>query len=321
MTDLGHTGDLPLSGEERRRLKGRNPTEPIPTEFAAIGKRTPPAKTVKFIERPAVATRGASAAALAGYAPPWVGASFAPKRASAPPQPIVMRRGERLEPFSIHPPDDRRIYNDTTYPWGCVCRITRPDGGGGSGVLIGPRHVLTASHVVEWTSNTAELIEVHFAGNAARATAFTEVAWAYTQITGKPTASNVDDDYAVITLDQRLGDLFGFFGTKLYDSSWDDDAVWDTIGYAADVAQFNFPTFQRNQSLDEDAFDLGSGRAIVTSADVIVGQSGSPMFGFWPNDPIPYVVAVVSAGRGGENVCAGGSNLNNIVRQARTENP
>ena len=318
MTDFKQTGDLPLSGEERRRLKGRNPTEAMP---AALGRHAPPAKTVKFIERLPVATRDVSAAALDGYAPPWLGASFAPRRASGPRRPIVMHRGEKLDPFFIHPPDDRTLYDDTTYPWGCVCRITRPDGGGGSGVLIGPRHVLTASHVVEWTSNTAELIEVHFAGNAARATAFTEVAWAYTQIVGEATASNIDDDYAVLTITERLGDLFGFFGVKQYNSSWDDDAVWDTIGYAADLAQFNFPTFQRSQSLDEDAFDLGSGRAIVTSADVIFGQSGSPMFGFWPNDPVPYVVAVVSAGRDGENVCAGGSNLNNIVRLARTENP
>lgn len=79
----------------------------------------------------------------------------------------------------------------------------------------------------------------------------------------------MDEDYAVIVLTQRLGDRFGFFGTKRYDASWDDDAVWDTIGYASDVAQSNFPIFQLNVSLDEDELDLGSGRAMTTSADAM----------------------------------------------------
>jgi hypothetical protein len=181
--------------------------------------------------------------------------------------------------------------------------------------------VLTASHVVQWNTSVSERIEVHFAGNAAQATAFTQTAYAYTQISGDPTYSTVDEDYAVITLDQRLGDQFGFFGTKLYDASWDGDAVWDTIGYAFDVSAGNFPTFQRNVSLDEDEWDLGSGRAIRTSADTMRMQSGSPMFGRWTGDPGAYAVAVVSATDGDTNWCGGGSDLNGIVRHARTQDP
>jgi len=319
MADFKRDDDMPLSGEEKRRLMRQDPTEKVPEKLAALDDSGPPAKTVKFIDREAARKLDAPAT-LKGYAPPWLGVSFAPKRAGAPPPPIVTRRGKRLDPLVIHQPDDRRIYNDTTYPWGCVCRITRPDGRRGSGVLIGARHVLTASHVVQWNTNVAERIEVHFAGNSARATAFTEVAYAYTQI-GDVTSSTVDEDYAVIVLTQRLGDRFGFFGTKLYDSSWDDDTVWDTIGYAIDVAQTNFPTFQRNVSLDEDEFDLGSGRAMTTSADAMPIQSGSPMFGRWTGDPVAYAVAVMSAQGGGDNWCAGGSDLNRIVRHARTQNP
>lgn len=310
--------DMPLSGEERRRLKRRNPTDKVPENLTALDESAPPSKTVKFIDRAAVRNSD-TPATLEGYAPPWLGVSFAPKRACTPPPPIVTHRGERLDPLVIHQPDNRRTYNDPTYPWGCVCRITRPDGRRGSGVLIGARHVLTASHVVQWNTSVAERIEVHFAGNAALANAFTDVAYAYTQITGDPTSSEVDEDYAVIVLTQRLGDRFGFFGTKLYDSSWDDDAVWDTIGYAVDVAQANFPTFQRNVSLDET--DLGSGRNMTTSADAMPIQSGSPMFGRWAGDPVAYAVAVMSAQGGGDNWCAGGSDLNGIVRHARTQNP
>ena len=51
------------------------------------------------------------------------------------------------------------------------------------------------------------------------------------------------------------------------------------------------------------------------------GQSGSPMFGRWNGDPVAYAVAVVSAGQGNTNWCGGGSDLNRIVRHARTTDP
>jgi V8-like Glu-specific endopeptidase len=113
-------------------------------------------------------------------------------------------------------------------------------------------------------------------------------------------------------------------GTKTYNSSWDDDNVWRTIGYPGDIAGGTRPVYQRDKSLDEDEFDYGSGRAMTTSADVMKGQSGSPMFGFWGNDP--YVVAVVSSAgevflSGDENWCAGGVDLDRIARRAHDENP
>jgi len=75
--------------------------------------------------------------------------------------------------------------------------------------------------------------------------------------------------------------------------------------------------------MDEDEWDYGSGRAMTTSADIMPGQSGSPMFGYW-DDEVPDVVAVVSAhgsvwASGTENWCAGGTDLGRLVRQARDE--
>src|SRR5215510_12587302 len=132
MDDFKRDDDMPLSGEEKRRLMRQDPTEKVPEKLAALDDSGPPVKTVKFIDRE-TARKLDAPAMLEGYAPPWLGVSFAPKRAGAPPPPIVTRRGKRLDPLVIHQPDDRRIYNDTTYPWRCVCRITRPDGRRGSG--------------------------------------------------------------------------------------------------------------------------------------------------------------------------------------------
>jgi V8-like Glu-specific endopeptidase len=320
MADFERDDTLPMSDEEMRRLSPRKPTGKVPKDLANIANGAQAKKVVKFIERSRTRKNDAPAT-LEGLAPPWMGVSFSPKRARRAARPVVTRRGERLDPLVIHQPEDRRAYDDTSYPWVCVCRITRPDGLQGSGVLIGARHVLTASHVVEWTSSVAERIEVHFAGNSAQATAFTQTAYAFTKITGDVTSTTVDEDYAVITLTERLGDRFGFFGAKVYDAGWDDEPHWRTIGYAFDVVMPNFPHFQKGVSLDEDEFDLGSGRAMTTSADAMPGQSGSPIFARWVGDPTAYAVAVMSAVQGDDNYCSGGSDLNRIIAHARTVDP
>jgi hypothetical protein len=138
MAHFKRDDNMPLSGEEKRRLKRQTPVEKVPEELAALEESGPPCKTVKFIDREAVRQLDIPAT-LEGYSPPWLGVSFAPQRAPTPRPPIVTYRGERLDPLVIHQPDDRRTYSDLTYPWVCVCRITRPDGRRGSGVLIGAR--------------------------------------------------------------------------------------------------------------------------------------------------------------------------------------
>jgi len=186
-------------------------------------------------------------------------------------------------------------------------------------VLVGPRHILTASHCVAWSTNDAELIEVHRAGTFKLAQAFDVVALAYTQIEGDSASSNVlDEDYAVLVTNERLGEMFGALGTREYDSGWDGDPFWAHMGYPANSL---FPVFQVGQWLDEDAWDYGSGRAMTTSADLVSGQSGSPVFGTW--DDGPHVVAVMSSDDPpeNENWCAGGSDLVSLVAFARREHP
>jgi V8-like Glu-specific endopeptidase len=320
--------DLPLSSEELRRRCADEATEEVPDELRRLEVDAPPEREFRRIDREELRARYGDDGDFGaeGHRPPWVPQSFSPKRTARPTPPIIRHHGQPLDPMFIWWPDDRTTYNDTSYPWGCVCKITTAAGAKGSGVLIGPRHVLTASHCVDWNTSAAEKIEVHRNGAGAAATAFDTLAYAFTHVIGPDVGyTEMDEDYAVLVLDQRLGDRFGWMGTKTYNSSWDDEALWRTIGYPGDIAGGTVPTYQRDKSLDEDEFDLGSGRAMTTSADIMPGQSGSPMFAFW-DDNIAYAVAVVSSAgavffSGDENWCAGGSDLGRTVKQARDENP
>ncbi|MEO8344108.1 MAG: trypsin-like peptidase domain-containing protein [Betaproteobacteria bacterium] len=318
--------DRPLTSSEIRDRRATveammAPTEQVPAALRnmwsdlSVNRRAP----VQFVERDSVERPGS----IAGHRPPWVGASLKPKAAVRRPAPRVVHRGVGLEPMVVWGADDRRVYSDVLYPWVCVCRI-ETSGGVGSGVIIGPRHVLTASHVIDWNTGAAT-IEVHRAGGMVLASAQAEATWSYTRVIDND-STTLDEDYAVIVTDQRLGDRFGFFGVRTYDSDWDDEPYWRSIGYPTDIAGGNFPVYQRDKSLDEDEWDYGSARAMTTSADVMKGQSGSPIFGFWGNDPNPYVVAVVAAtgsvyASGTENWCSGGSLLTRLVDVARTNDP
>lgn len=278
-----------------------------PAELRGVARRTG--------DRPAL---------VSGHRPDWVGTSIRPRAAARAARPRVTHRGVELTPLIVWNSDDRRTYHDTRYPWGCICRILT-DRGHGSGVLVGPRHVLTANHVVNWERRRAT-VEVHRSGAYASATARVIAAWHYTEIGGGAVGHDeVDEDYAVLITDQRLGDRFGWMGTRVYNSDWDDEDYWFNIGYPDDIAGGSAPIWQRRKSLDEDELDFGSARAMTTTADTVKGQSGGPMFAFW-GDGLAYAVAVVSAEgsyalSGSENWCSGGPDLTSLVLDARAGDP
>ena len=302
---------------ERRQL----PTAGIPKSLGVIDSAAA-AKTNKA--RPATGSAATSAAtepvpANSDYCPPWAGVAYRPKRARLSAPTRLMHRGKSLEARVDHP-GVQQTYNDpVNFPWRCVCRITNAFGKVGSGVLCGPRHILTASHNVAWSTTEPELIEVHRAGTGSQARAFDTFALAYTHIEGNSASSNVlDEDYAVLVTDERLGDRFGWVGTKEYDSDLDGAPIFATMGYPVNSV---FPVFQVEQWLDEDAWDFGSGRAMTTSADLFSGQSGSPMFATWSDRVFATAVMSSDDPPARENWCAGGADIVRLVRQARSEHP
>lgn len=251
--------------------------------------------------------------------PKWVASVAIPKKVFVPLKPHkIEHRGQLLEPGLVFPPDDRRTYNDRSYPWGTVCKVVTTVSWG-SGVIVGPRHVLTASHVVDWSRNGAGSVEVHRVGASVAATTAITRVYYYTRVTGSIGWSENDEDYAVLVTSSRIGDRFGWLGVRTYNSSWDRRRYWYSMGYAGDIGSGNFPVWQERKWLDEDAWDWGEGRSMTTDADMIPGQSGSPMFAWW--DDGPYVVAIMSNFSSTENWCSGGRAMTRLVRHARNRDP
>lgn len=130
--------------------------------------------------------------------------------------------------------------------------------------------------------------------------------------------SKLDEDYVVLVTADRIGDSYGWFGVRTYNSSWDGRRLWTTAGYPGDVGSGVIPHCQNTRWLDESALDFGGGRAISTDADTFGGQSGSGVWAWWNEGP--PIVAVVSA-EGSANWCSGGNDLTRLVNTARQGSP
>ena len=219
--------------------------------------------------------------------------------------PVEVRRGrERITPLSVSPPDGRWTYFDLAYPWGSVCKVEHA-GAVGSGVLIGPRHVLTASHVIKWNDPNWPKVTVHAYDSFNAGVALAPWRWCYTKVSNVD-SGNVDEDYAVLILDSYLGNQRGYLGYRTYNSSWDGESWWKSL------------------KLDEDDFDYGWGRVMITEdGDFMPMQSGSPVFSFFKKKKWWQVIGVVSGGEpgGNENYVAGGSGLTDLIAWARANYP
>ena len=226
----------------------------------------------------------------------------------------------RVDPLYIFPPDGRYAYHDHHYPWCCFGRIecgTRT----GSGVLVGPRHVLTASHILDWNAPWA-IFRANLRGSHQHGVGYTWCVWYYEKI--GPAGGSIDRDYVVCVLDQALGtaNMFGCMGSKTYIDDYDDEAYWASLGYEEDFSAATLPTYQAGISMEE--IDGGKMKAMSTrDGDFTHAHSGGPVFGWWGG--LPYVVGVASAQAedddGPLNIVSGGVAMVRLIKAALEQTP
>jgi V8-like Glu-specific endopeptidase len=241
--------------------------------------------------------------------------------------------GDLGDPTSIFSPDDRDVFSDTSFPW-CTCGKVETEAGWGSGVMIGPRHMMTASHVIVWKpNNTAGWVKftpLKFDSSEPFGHAFATRTYSWNKADPSDQLDLTESafDYVVCALDSPLGNVTGWMGSRGYDAAWDKGGYWGHIGYPNDLAGGSRPTFIGFQDfLSEESASLGgrSSYRIHHHIDVIPGQSGGPYFGMWDGEPWPRVVGIQSSenvgGAGGDNTCGGGNPLSELINFARNAMP
>ncbi|EFK37597.1 Glutamyl endopeptidase precursor [Chryseobacterium gleum] len=219
--------------------------------------------------------------------------------------------------------DQRKVYNSTAYPWRCVGRV-ESSLGSGSGVMIGPRHLLTCSHIVDWQPNNTtgwlKFTPMYYNGSAPYGTAWGTLTYYKYKVAGPSIDSTeIQYDYVVIVLDRPIGNSTGWLGSKSYSDSWDGGAYWTHAGYPGDLTGTQRPTYQTGIALDGDFWSADDNESMSHKADIWPGQSGGPFWGYW--DGSPYAVATQSAHNPSDNFASGGSDLVNLVIRARNEHP
>jgi V8-like Glu-specific endopeptidase len=265
-----------------------------------------------------------------GHRPDWSHLFYIPRtlpRTSAG----RMRRfnGRFVDPAYVFGPDDRQVYQDQSYPWRCVGKVFNNEGKVGSGALVWPNIMVTAGHMVPWSSSSwwMRFVPDYFDGQS---------------LLGAGVESNVSDvqgynasyysgsptgyDWAICKLYNPIGNALGYFGYNTYSSDWENWNVWTVVGYPLAVASGERPSWQGGISILDDDEDSNDGQELESeTADITGGNSGGPIFGWWSGDP--RVIGVVSGteseyrflqGHQDNNIFASGSGVANLIGWGRS---
>ena len=293
------------------------------------GGRMSPAEVLHGIKGRASSRRN-----VEPFRPEWIDYTPHPKVTTTS-QPLFHKvNGQLYEPhYGVFGADDRRVYYPSGYPWNCIGKIlvwndfSKPyPAWSGSGVLIGGRVVLTAGHMAPWGSNNwaMQFIPAFYDGGStlgAGVSSWVSDYWGYN--TGHVSAW----DMIVLRLYTPLGNTYGYFGTKDYNSAWEGGNYWTLAGYPGAISGGNRPSRQMWWPVLDDDSD-GNAEEVEYEADATPGNSGGPVFGFWSG--LPYAIATHSGGSKttflwwtleDTNVGAGGGALNSLVAWARSNWP
>lgn len=236
---------------------------------------------------------------------------------------VKLRKGE-VHATTIFAPDNRYIFRDTAFPWCTTGRVDTPLGTA-SGAMIGPRHLLTVSHGIQWNNNnTAGWVKFtpsYYDGAAPFGEAWGTLVYFEVKVTG-PTIDGDEQrhDYVVVVLDRRIGDITGWMGSRTYSDSWNNGAYWRHIGYPGDLSGGSRPSYQRDISFT-GTDGPSEHRRINHKGDVWPGQSGGPYFAWWANEDWPRAVSVQSGQLPSENTASGGGHMVDLIIRARNEHP
>ena len=242
------------------------------------------------------------AAAPTAYRPPWMRGQFLPRiiprRRPGTQQFLDLNFGITAGPHEGQIVSDGLMYAelaDRNWPWCTVGQISvaipGQNGRLGSGVLVGPNLVLTASHAVPWDAPAGWSMTFTPSYRSTAATPAPFGSSSVEHVRGHVTEE--DDvnanDYVIAKLHTPLGNTVGWMGSRSFGNADDyEGPSWLSVGYPG---LSGVPYFTADVKV-VDVDSSGDGRELETADFLMGGWSGGPLIGFTGLDP--YVLGIAS---------------------------
>lgn len=207
----------------------------------------------------------------------------APFRAGAPTVRLAGHDPDPRRPGVVIGNDDREsVFDSTAYPFSAICKVRMrfPNGNEylGSAAMIGPRHAVTAGHVIYdpelggWATQVQ--VSPGYDGPSAPFGTFTAVN--LHSVSGWTTSQDPEWDFGIIELGTTVGDNTGWLGTAVQSTGNLASSVLNTAGFPADLAGGERMYYASGTPSSVTTRQLFYGGTLDTGG----GQSGSALWTF-----------------------------------------
>jgi V8-like Glu-specific endopeptidase len=200
------------------------------------------------------------------------------------------------------PVSDRAVVtNPTSYPYSTIGKVFVGWNNNfnsvmwtGSGVLVGPNLLLTASHAAPWGQTGAWMRFVPAYTNGSEPLGSSYVSHWY----GIPNSDTVEGhDYVICSLYTEIGYQCGWMGSYWWgDAGNYENKSWFSVGYPANLYDAQEEIVETGIQITNVEFDSDGGAELMTNNDFYTspGWSGGPLFQYLPGDLYPVVIGVMS---------------------------